>query len=76
MIIMFLPILRIDKDVIYEHHYKLVKIGSKDPVYKIHESCGGIGEAKREHDKLIVTIPGPRRCLGDVFRFNPKLMVP
>jgi len=76
MISVFLPILRIDKDVIYEHHYKLIRIGSEDPIHKIHESYGGIGEAKWHYRKLIATISGPKRSLGDIFRFNPKLMVP
>ena len=76
MINMFLPILRIDKDVIYEHHNKLIQIGSEDPIHKIHESCEGIGEAKQHYCKLIMTILGPKHCVGDVFRFNPKMMVP
>ena len=76
LVSMLLLILRIDKDVIYEHHYELVQIRYENPVHKIHEGCEGIGEAKRHYCTLIMTISGPKCCLGDVFRFNPKLMVP
>ena len=72
MISMFISVLGKDKNVIYKHHYKLA---SRDFVYKIHEGCGSIGEAKWHHHKLIVTMPISKRSLGDVFRFNTKLIV-
>jgi len=76
MISMFLSILRVNKGVIYEHDYKLVKIRSEGPVHKINKGCGGIGEAERHYCKLIMSIPSPKYCLRDIFRFNLKLMVP
>ena len=76
MVSMPFLILRIDKDVVYEHHYKLVQIRSENPVHKAHEGCRSVSETKRHHCELIMTIPGSKCCLRNVIRFNPKLMVP
>ena len=72
---MLISVLGVYLDIFYKHYYKIVQIGYETSIHKIHKGRRGIGQAKGHHIEFIVTIFGPKRGFGDVFRFNIKLMI-
>jgi hypothetical protein len=67
---------RIDKYVINQDNDKLIQFFHEDLVHEVHEVSRGIGESKRNHSELVLTIASYEHHLGHVFRPNPQLIVP
>src|SRR4051812_8362663 len=65
----------IDQNIIDEHHKKLVKVLHKDLIHEIHEVSRGIGQPKRHHRVLIVTIPSLKCGLWNIRFSNLQLMI-
>jgi len=60
----FVSIFGLNQDIVYKYHHKLVPIGSKNSIHKIHKGRRGIDQAKRHQGDFIVTKPGPKCSLG------------
>jgi hypothetical protein len=72
---MFFYTPRIYKNVINEHHDKLVQFRHEDGVHEIYEVCQRIHQSK-QHDKIFKeTISYGEGCLGYVFGMNLDLMI-
>jgi hypothetical protein len=67
--------LRIYKNVINEHHDKLVQFWHEDGVHEIHEVCWRIHQSKRHDEIFKETISCSEGCLGYVFDMNLDLMI-
>jgi hypothetical protein len=65
----------IDKDVINEHHYKLVQSIHEYLIHHVHEISQGISESKGHHCELLLPISGDESCLRNVVRSNFHLMI-
>jgi hypothetical protein len=71
---MFFHTPRIYKNVINEHHDKLVQLWHEDIVHEIHEVCRCIRQPKRHHRVLIETISCGEHLLGYIFNTNLDLV--
>ena len=67
---------RVNKDIVFEDQHKLIKVGFEYHIHGIYEYCQGISEAKGNHHKLIVSIPGTEGSLGCIFIFDLELVAP
>ena len=72
---MLFLILGINKNIIKEDKKKLFQIPVEDTIHKAHTCSWCIGETKRYHYKLIMSIPCPKGCLMNVFILDSHLMV-
>ena len=75
MILVLFYARRLDQDIINEHHYKLIKKRLEDSVHKVHEHRWSIGQPKRHHQELIVTISCSESYLCHISFTDPDLMV-
>jgi hypothetical protein len=67
--------LRIYKNVINEHHDKLVQLWHEYRVYEVHKVCQRIHQPKRHNKVLIETISCSKGRLGYVFGTNLVLVI-
>ena len=65
----------VDENIIEVDHKKLTHVWAEDFRHKTHESCWGIGQAKRHDQELIMPIPSVERCLIHILIFDPQLML-
>jgi hypothetical protein len=72
---MFFHTPQIYKNVINEHHDKLVQFWHEDRVHEIHEVCQHIRQSKRLDKIFKETISCGEGYLGYVFGMNHDLMI-
>jgi dynactin complex subunit len=75
MLLMLFFILRVDQDIINEHHDKLVQLWHEYEVHQVHQMCRSIGESKRHNQILIQSVPGRECSLRNVFWTDLDLMI-
>jgi hypothetical protein len=66
MVSMILFGLRVNQNVVNEDNHKLVQIIHENLVHEIHKISRGVGQSKRHHGILIMTIPCPKSGLGNI----------
>jgi hypothetical protein len=72
---MFFHTLQIYKDVINEHHEKLVQLRYEDRFHEVHEVCWCIRQPKWHNKILIETISCSEGHLGYIFGTNLDSMI-
>lgn len=76
ILLVFLHILRINQDIVNRNQHKLVKIGMKYIIHKMHACGWGVSEPKMETRKLITFVMSFDCSLVDILIPYPYLMVP
>ena len=56
MLLVFLLIPRVDKNIVDENNDKLIQILTEDSVHKVHKRCGGVCESEGHHRELIMVV--------------------
>jgi hypothetical protein len=72
---MFFHTLRIYKNVVNEHHDKLVQLWHEDRVHEAREVCQRIRQPKRHNKILIETISCTECRIGYIFSMNLDLVI-
>jgi hypothetical protein len=67
--------LRIDQDVLNEHHYKFVEELHEHLVHEIHEVGRGIGQAEGHHSVFKQTVAGGEGGVGNIGLSDFQLMI-
>ncbi|KAJ0616414.1 hypothetical protein HanRHA438_Chr02g0088741 [Helianthus annuus] len=67
--------LRVDKDVVNKGDDEFIQIRLADTIHEIHECGWCIGEPKRHHQELVMSITSPKRCLVYVFLLDLQLVI-
>jgi hypothetical protein len=75
MVLVLFLILRIYKDIIDKHHYKLVQIVHEHVVHLVHEESWSIHHSKGQNCVLIKPILDGKCRLWYVRRPDPELMI-
>ena len=53
----------VNQYIVYKYHHKLVQVGFKDSIHKVHECCRGISKPKGHHYELIMPVPSAEGSL-------------
>lgn len=72
---MLRPSRTVYQDVVKEHKYKATQVRAKNLIHECLEREGRIGEAKRHHQELEVTVVHPECCLVDVISVHAHLVI-
>ena len=67
--------LAVHQNVVQEHHNERVQEGLENAVHEGHESGRSVGQAKAQHQKLIMAIAGAESSFWHILRLDPNLMV-
>ena len=76
MLLMLLTSLGVHQDIVYEHDHRVIEHRSVDPIHQVHKYERCVGEPKRHHHELVMSITSPERSLLHFPLPNIDLMVP